>query len=281
MSTHQWNGRGVVARRGVDHDVVGDVAEQRRAAAPARRAARAATRAISSSVALVEARPRVRRARCAPRTASSTPAGTSTTASPSTTSPSAACVDRVGDQVAARPAKRSSSVVDARRHEVERDELRVRMLDRRARGLAVVHERLRVREPGVEVERGAVAQRDAARRSRRRVDERAESASCAGESTTTSCAPGDAVADDRVLVRHDAHAASPACRARPRRARDLGRRLALVARRRTGTSATASPAAVGAARGTCRAAVARAGRDDHARRRSARRRAARCIGWSG
>ena len=39
---------------------------------------------------------------------------------------------------------------------VERNELGVRVLDRRAAALPVVHERLRVHEAGVEMERGAV-----------------------------------------------------------------------------------------------------------------------------
>ena len=43
-------------------------------------------------------------------------------------------------------------------HEVEHDELCVRVLDRRARRPAVIHERLGVHEPGIEVVRGAVAQ---------------------------------------------------------------------------------------------------------------------------
>ena len=58
-----------------------------------------------------------------------------------------------------RPARanRASSVVDVRGRERERDELRVRMLDRRARRAAVVDERLRVHE---------ARRRDGARRGR-------------------------------------------------------------------------------------------------------------------
>ena len=236
MSTHQWNGRGVVARRGVDDDVVREVAEHARAAAPSASLQRRG-RAL---------RPRRRslRSKRAPPSASATrttngvvdAGGHHATASAVAHDARRSRASSIASATRSRPASRTGRARASTRgrHEVERDELRVRVLDRRARRLAVVHERLRVHEPGVEMERGAVAQREQHVGAPRRAASAPSSASCAGESTTTSCAPGTPVADDRVHVRHDAHLPARRVGRAGADARDLGRRLVLVARRRTG-----------------------------------------------
>ncbi len=115
----------------------------------------------------------------------------------------------------------------ARGDEVERDHLGVRMLDRRARGLALVDERLRVAPPVREVEPGAVTQCDHHVGGRVRGERAGVGIVCGGEDDDFVRA-GDAVTDDGVLVRDDPQ--GPARRVGRSGAEpcDLGRRLVLV-----------------------------------------------------
>ena len=82
-------------------------------------------------------------------------------------------LDRVADEVTSGVGESRQQVVDVRRDERERDELRVRMLDRSARRPAVIDERLGVHEPRVEVMRGAIASDETRRWPRRRTARRA------------------------------------------------------------------------------------------------------------
>ena len=194
MSIHQWNGRAIVARRGLDHDVVRDRAEHACRSARSRRVSAIAERARPRRRCSSKRRAAVGEREAHGERRRSTRAGTTTTA-PSSRTMQFARAPRRSRRRRDRARRRRSGrgVVDVRRHEVERDELRVRMLDRRARGLALVDERLRVHEPGVEVEarrgRAARASTSAAPSG----ESAPSSASCAGERITTSCAPGDAV----------------------------------------------------------------------------------------
>ena len=224
MSTHQWNGpawsRGAVSittlyatspstrcsRATVSCSAIADRARSRRRSASSKRGRRRrrATR-IENGVG--------RRA-----------AGTTRRPSPSTTT---MLLGRVANAAAVK--RSSAQRCDARRDEVERDELRVRMLDRRARGLAVVHERLRVhaavRRDGTRARSRSATNTSVAASAR----ERAEVGVVRGGEDHDFVRAGHAVADDRVLVRHDAHAPARRVGRAGTEARDLGRRLVLVA----------------------------------------------------
>ena len=272
MSTHQWNGRRSSRGAVWTTTLYGDVAEHRAQPRERRRGPRSAIGAHLAVGRVVESRRAVRRARRARRTAAVDAGGHHVTTSPSRTrhADAARFVDRVVHQIASRRREAIEHAVDERRHEVERDQLRVRMLDRRAGGLAVVDERrARARCPcarwNAARSRSTSEHLDARRRRRGRRSER----SCAGDRTTTSCAPANAVADDRVLVRHDAHAPARRVGCARAGARDFGRCLALVAVAERARRARSAAAASTSARNVSgRGRTAR--RDDHARRRSAR-----------
>ena len=150
-----------------------------------------------------------------------------------------------GHQIRRREALDRS--LDRGRHDVERDDLRVRMRDRCARRLALVHERLHVRVPGVEVEADAIAD-DGEHLGRRRVGERAERCVVVGGEdhdlvrTGRRASPNpDArrfvgrAADDRVEVRDDAHPPALGLRPRPRRCGAPPAASSPRGRRRTGS----------------------------------------------
>ena len=118
--------------------------------------------------------------------------------------------------------------VDERRNEVERDQLRVGMLDRRAGGLAVIDEGVSVTMPMREVEREPVAQHEE-HLGRGIVVEVGEGAVVCGGQHDHLVRAGNTVADDRVLVRHDAHAPARRIGCAGAGPRDFGRCLALVA----------------------------------------------------
>ena len=129
-----------------------------------------------------------------------------------------------------RPARSNSEVVVHRgRHEVERDQLRVRVLDRRAGRLPVVHEGHRVRQAVAEVERGAIAQH--AEHVEGGVErERAERPIVRGREHDDLVRAADRTADDRVEVGHDPQAPARLIGVAATEAGDLRRRLVLVPR---------------------------------------------------
>ena len=282
MSTHQWNGRGVVAaarcrpRRCTATSPSSRVQARERVAQRARR-----QRAISSSVAAVEARRRRTAARRA-RVNGVVDAGGHHADGVAVATMQSRRVPRRSrrHEVALRAAKRSSTCRRAAARTSSAIELRVRMLDRRARRPAVVHERLRVREP---VRRGgsAARSRSATNTSVAASTSRARRAAVVrGREHDDLVRAGDAVADDRVQVRHDAHLpARRVGRARRRRARP--RAASRLVPAQNGHVGDASPARGAPSARNVSGRGRAAGRDDHARRRSARRSRSSCIGWSG
>ncbi len=101
------------------------------------------------------------------------------------------------------------------------------MLNRRARRLAVIHERLCIRTAAIEMESSPISEREkdfGALFDRQHAE---IGVVLRGEDHDFVCA-GHAVADDRVLVRHDAHAPVGRLRLARADARDFRRRLGLV-----------------------------------------------------
>ena len=121
---------------------------------------------------------------------------------------------------------------DRRRHEVERQQLCVRVLDGRARSAPLVDEELYVGTTGVDVHSGPVAQ-DGQYLGGLIVIEVAERRAVLGREHDHLVRAGGASpcvgsTDDRIQVRHRAHAPARSIGWPGAGARDLGRRLALV-----------------------------------------------------
>ena len=135
MSIQQWNGRGSSRGAVFTTTLYAILAQQRRVQAQSASCSDSVRARTSSSVARSKRAPPAGQRDPDHETARSRRGGHHETAAAVAhqARTGARVVDRVGDEVAAGVANRASELLDVRRSERERDELRVRVLDRRAR----------------------------------------------------------------------------------------------------------------------------------------------------